>query len=210
MLENVKINPMLYVLFKQIRWTKSERTPENAVRRQECLEPVAVYVPPGSGAETDTAFLLKELFYVQSDDLISEVRNRRAPGGRKEMPDIGGFRSVPLDTHPIRDIGILKQDNCYQIRWFDSGAGNVRRRGGNEDFRKRGTEFCGDPYRLNETAFILREGQGGMIRWNNRFSSYHGWWYEEYRAYFVSTIRPDSNMFLRDWDFRYEQMALLH
>ncbi len=101
------------------------------------------------------------------------------------------------------------EENRYRIRWFDSGRGSIRRRGGNEDFLKRGARFSGEPNRLNETAFILKPGQSGTVCCNNRFSSWHGQWYEEYRIYFVSAVRPDRNMFVREPDFRYEQLAVL-
>lgn len=60
---------------------------------------------------------------------------------------------------------------------------------------------------MNETAFVLEEGQSGVIRWNNRFSSYHGQWYEQYQAFFVNTDTIEPKVFNRDYDYEYQQLA---
>ena len=101
----------------------------------------------------------------------------------------------------VPNIEILKEGNIYRIKWSDDGKGNVRRRGGNEDFRKKGAKLSGYPNVLNETAFVLENGQSGIVRWNNRFSSYHGQWYEQYQVFFVNTVTLDSKVFIRDYDF---------
>lgn len=196
---------MLCVLFVEIRWTKQDRNPQSASGRREWLKPVAVTVNHSSCIYPDNSCLLKKIFYVQNNDQIRMLPCRSEKQTAVESPD--GFEIITPGSVSIPDIEILREENCHRIRWFDSGAGNVRRRGGNEDFLKRGARFSGEPNRLNETAFRLRIGQKGMVSWNNRFSSYHGQWYKEYRAYFVSTDQPDSCMFLENYDFRYEQMA---
>ncbi len=60
---------------------------------------------------------------------------------------------------------------------------------------------------LNETAFVLDEGQSGIVRWNNRFTSYHGQYYEQYQAFFVNVDTFDQKVFIRDYDFEYQQLA---
>ncbi|MCR4650888.1 MAG: hypothetical protein K5662_03945 [Lachnospiraceae bacterium] len=108
---------------------------------------------------------------------------------------------------PIPNIEILKEGEAYRIKWFDDGMGNVKRRGGNEDFRKKGTRFSRYANVLNETAFVLNEGQSGIMRWNNRFTSYHGQYYEQYQAFFVNVDTFDQKVFIRDYDFEYQQLA---
>lgn len=55
----------------------------------------------------------------------------------------------------------------YRIKWYDNGEGMPRRRGGNEDLYKKGFKYTGKPNTLNETAFVLQEGQAvkTCIRW---------------------------------------------
>lgn len=196
---------MLFVLFIRLRWTKQDRNPQSSSQRRECLKPVAVAAVHQSAVYPHDSYFLKKILYVQNKEQISRFPDNSQKQNQVISPD--GFEIITLGSLSIPDIEILREENDYRIRWFDSGAGNVRRHGGNEDFMKRGARFSGDPNRLNETAFSLNNGQSGMVSWNNRFSSCHGQWYEEYRTYFVNTDQPDSNMFFRKCDFRYEQMA---
>ena len=112
-----------------------------------------------------------------------------------------------LDKINVPNIEVIKEDNGYRIKWFDDGKGNVRRRGGNEDFGKKGKKLSGSPNVLNETAFVLEAGQAGIVRWNNRFTSYHGQWYEQYQVFFVKTDSLDHDIFIRDYDYEYQQLA---
>ena len=114
---------------------------------------------------------------------------------------------VILKDLDLPNIEIIQDGLTYRIKWFDNGDGKVRRRGGNEDFGKKGTKLSGYPNTLNETAFVLDLGQSGIIKWNNRFSSYHGQWYEQYQVYLVNAESIESNIFIRDYDFEYEQLA---
>lgn len=67
--------------------------------------------------------------------------------------------------------------------------------------------MAGEPNKLNETTFILEEHQSGKIKWNNRFTFYHGQWYEQYHIYLVNTEQIHENIFVREYDFSYQQMA---
>ena len=205
---------MLFVLFKSIQWTKDQRTPEYGSRRQEFLKPDTAVLNQKpdliyNRAESEGHCILKEILCYQKGGDILPAPYRLKPQTSQKIPDRTSFSLIPLEEVMIPDIEILPEENRYRIRWFDSGRGSIRRRGGNEDFLKRGARFSGEPNRLNETAFILKPGQSGTVCCNNRFSSWHGQWYEEYRIYFVSAVRPDRNMFVREPDFRYEQLAVL-
>lgn len=100
-----------------------------------------------------------------------------------------------------------EQNNCYRIKWFDNGCGMPRRRGGNEDFGKKGHKLAGQPNVLNETAFILEEGKAGVLKYNYRCSYYDGQWYKCYYVYVVNEKVLTQEIFLRDYDYEYNQLA---
>ena len=117
----------------------------------------------------------------------------------------GAFYS--LEKVQIPCIEIVEEQESYRIRWFDDGTGNIRRRGGNEDLYRAGAKFTGKPNLRNETAFVLREGESGVVRFNNRYTSYEGQCYKQYVVYFVNTVKLSTDEFLREYDFSYNQLA---
>lgn len=185
---------MLMILFIQIKWYKEDRNPQSSVERKKYLKPI----------------MLRELHSISEKDDVCFVRMNYTQNGKGVFEgDKNGIIEGDADCMNIQvpNIEILKEGNIYRIKWFDDGKGNVRRRGGNEDFRKKGAKLSGYPNVLNETAFVLENGQSGIVRWNNRFSSYHGQWYEQYQAFFVNADSVDLQVFIRDYDFDYQQLA---
>lgn len=185
---------MLMILLIQIKWYKEDRNPQGSLVRKKYLKPV----------------ILRDLHGISEKDDIYLVRMNYTQKGKGvfEGDRNGIIESEPnLDNIQLPNIELIKEENAYRIKWFDDGKGKVRRRGGNENFRKKGTKLSGYPNVLNETVFVLEEGQAGIVRWNNRFSSYHGQWYEQYQAFFVNTHTIDSKVFIRDYDFEYHQLA---
>ena len=185
---------MLMIQFIKIKWYKEDRTPQGSLVRRQYFRPC----------------VLKDLHSISEDDDICLVRMNYTQKGKDVLAEDknGSIESYAnLDIISIPNIKLIKEDNAFRIKWFDDESGNVRRRGGNEDFRKKGTKLSGYPNVLNETAFVLEEGQSGIVRWNNRFSSYHGQWYEQYQAFFVNTDTIEPKVFNRDYDYEYQQLA---
>ena len=185
---------MLIILLIQINWNKEDRNPQGSLERKKYLKPVILRDLHSISEKADVC--LARMYYTQKGKDVFEGDKNGIIENDTNLADI----HVP-------NIEILKEDNVYRIKWFDDGKGNVRRRGGNEDFRKKGAKLSGYPNVLNETAFVLENGQSGIVRWNNRFSSYHGQWYEQYQAFFVNTDSVDPQVFMRDYDFDYQQLA---
>lgn len=108
-------------------------------------------------------------------------------------------------------IEIIQEDNnVYRIKWFDSGMGLPRRKGGNEDLYRKGTRMYGKPNTLNETAFILKEGESGILKYNYRCTYIDGGHY--YKCYYVYIVNEKvfgQNVFLRSYDYEYNQLASL-
>lgn len=193
---------MLFILLQEILWYKKDRTPQGSVIRRQYLKPVRV-----EEAQIDPA----------GDEVILWTRSYTQDGN--EMQEEKGLYKNPLVRGRLAirrnglertadNIEILKEGDAYRIRWFESGEGRVRRHGGNEDFDRNWQRLIReDPGLLCETAFVLKKGESGIMRWNNRFASYSGQWYRQYQAYFIHTDSMDRRMFIRDYDYTYEQLA---
>lgn len=67
----------------------------------------------------------------------------------------------------------------------------------------------GQPNTLNETAFILEEGKAGVLRYNTRCVSFEDQWYEYYYVYMVHTNILTQDIFLRTYDYEYNQLTYL-
>ena len=188
---------MLTILFIQMRWYKEDRKPQSSVLRRKFFNPAVLNDFP-EVPEGDCVFI-KTLNYTQRGNQISE--------GKTFANDIALNGCVLLKDLELPNIEITHENDKYRVSWFDSGQGNVRRRGGNKDFGIKGRRLAGCPNTLNETAFILDKGEAGIIRWNNRFSSYRGQWYEQYQAYFVNTNNLNKRVFIREYNHEYQQLA---
>lgn len=117
---------MLMILLIQIKWYKEDRNPHGSLVRREYLKPV----------------ILRDSHCVDEKDDVCFVRMNYTQKGKGVFEgDQNGIivSDVNVDDIQIPNIEIIKEDNAYRIKWFDDGKGNVRRRGGNEDFRKKGT-----------------------------------------------------------------------
>lgn len=181
---------MLCILYLSISWTKADRNLQGSLIRKQYIKPYPVdtySVPFNDGLVFRT-----DLHYVQNGDKMNLEKS-----------------NVVLDLQKIdiRNIGIEKEEDSYRIKWHEETVGDVNRRGGNEDYGRKGASLRSYPNRLNETAFVLSPGQSGVISWNNRFTSYYGQKYEQYQAYFINTNSIDVNMFVREYDFEYKQLA---
>ncbi len=223
---------MLAILQIKMEWTKESRTPAGSVMRQKYYEPLKTEEDvPLLG----TGIFMKICDYSQQDGKIlcaSEpygLPNRQPKHTTAVQPFMGRdehtqkmayLRSqtikrekgafYPTDKISIPGVEIIEEaDQCWRIRWFDNGRGMPRRRGGNEDFGKKGSRLAGQPSTLNETAFILRKGDSGILKYNYRLTSYNGQWYECYYIYMVNTDILCRDVFLRKYDYEYSQLAYL-
>ncbi len=221
---------MLAILSIEMEWLKENRTPAGAIQRQKYFAPVKIEdVVNLSG---DGIFVKKCKFYQRGDSVFSSVESAdrldeilyekdrgKAFAGSDEYEqkmarkrkdavakDKGAFYNI--DKLDIPCITVVEEpDNRYCIKWFDNGKGMPRRRGGNEDFGKKGARLAGQPNVLNETAFVLTEGQAGLLKFNYRKAYYSGQWYECYYVYVVNAKELSRDVFMREYDFEYDQLA---
>lgn len=222
---------MLAILQIKMYWTKENRTSDGARRRQQYYAPVLI--EPDVPLAGDGIFV-KKCYYTQDGTQILcaaeasrqlDARLRREYAGvpfsssdehEQKMArcrndhirrDLGSFFDIGRVDIPCVQI-IEEPDLCYRVKWFDDRRhGMPKRRGGNEDFRVKGTRLAGQPNTLNETAFILRPGESGILKYNYRYACYDGQWYECYYVYVVNTDRLSHDVFIRNYTYTYDQLA---
>lgn len=221
---------MLAVLLIEMTWFKEDRTPNGASIRKKYDKPVRI--EDGINLIGNGIFYKKCCYFQHGDCVLSEddvscrpdkelyetnsgkaftgaqERELRRAGqrGQRVRQDKGSFYSLEKIDVPCVTIS-EEADKCYRIRWYDDGRGRPRRRGGNEDLYKKGAKLAGQPNTLNETAFILEEEKVGLLRYNYRYTSYDGQWYKYYCVYAVNAKVLTQDIFIRDYDYEYLQMA---
>lgn len=221
---------MLAILLIEMKWSKESRTPNGALQRQKFYKPVRI--EDGVNLSGDGIFVKKCHYYqcgntITSDVEVSDNLDRRlyemgkgkaftesdereqrmaVLRAKSVQKDKGSF--CKIEDHDIPCVMVNEEaNNCYRIKWSDSEYAMPRRRGGNEDFYHKGTKLAGQPNRLNETAFILEEGKAGLLKYNYRYSSYHGQWYKCYYVYVVNEKILTQDIFMREYDYEYNQLA---
>lgn len=221
---------MLAILYIKMQWSKQNRTPAGSRQRQEYYKPIMI--EPDVTLSGEGIFLKKCNYLQQGEEIlydvdVSELLDRQLNEehigtpftGREENEqkmaqyrnrrirrNKGAFLSADKLAIPCIEI-IEEAGQCYRIKWFDDGRGMPKRRGGNEDLYVKGAKLSGRVNTLNETAFILRVGESGVLKYNYRLTSYDGQWYECYYVYVVNTPKLSPNIFIRDYTYTYNQLA---
>lgn len=218
---------MLAVLYIKMIWYKDNRTLEGSLMRKQYFEPVmiendvslqgnGVFLKTCAYHQSGNEIIAGIDVYMAENEKLSQKEKEKIVINEQEHHLKGQWKEclqrekgsfIPLEKIILPCIEIVGEEDCYRIKWFDDGLGCIRRRGGNEDFRKKSAKLSGQPNTLNETAFKICDGQSGRVRWNNRYASYHGQWYEQYQLYFVNTSGLTRDIFVRKYDYSYEQMV---
>ena len=221
---------MLAILMIEMKWYKQDRTPAGAVLRQPYYMPKKI----DEGVSlSGTGVFYKQCYYCQEGEIIlpnedmkkeqeeleykknkgkaftgSDEKQMRLEflGEKRRKKEQGFFYTINQLNIPCLTIN-EEGENSYRVKWYDSMIGKPRRRGGNEDFGKKGTRFAGQPNLLNETAFILAEGESGVLKYNYRCAYYEGQWYKCYYVYIVNEKELTHTIFLRNYDYEYNQLA---
>ena len=181
---------MLCILYLTVTWTKNDRNPKGSLVRKQYIKPYPV--DTFSVSPEDDDIFLTELHYEQHGTEMN-LQNSRG--------------TFALNEINFRNIAIEQEDDSYRIKWHEDEIGDVRRRGGNEDFKRKGARLRSYPNLMNETAFVLKPGQAGSVCWNNRYTSYYGQKSLHYQIYYINTDSLDVDMFIRDYDYEYKQLA---
>lgn len=221
---------MLAVLLIEMKWLKENRSPAGAAQRQKYYRPLKIeddvdlagegvflkkcqYFQEGNSVFCDAGVCTKSDEKMQEqekgkpftagDECRHKMARLRNQGINQEK---GAFYAVNELEIPCITVS-EEQNNRIRIKWFDSGEGMPRRRGGNEDLYKRGAKLAGKPNVCNETAFVLEQGQSGVLKYNYRYTFYSGQWYKCYYVYAVNAKVLTRDIFIRNYDFEYNQLA---
>lgn len=222
---------MLAILLIQMEWTKKERNPESAIQRQKYFQPVkmeddvklsgeGVFYKECSYYQNQTQIkssleiseqLEQELYkkekgkaFTQNDEYEHRIAFKRQNCIKRHK---GAFYNIDKLELPYIKLEFEPNHNTYHIKWFDARIGKPYRRGGNEDFNKKGTKLAGIPNLLNETAFILKEEEAGILKYNYRTVYFSDPWYKCYYVYVVHTKELTPDTFIRNYQYEYNQLA---
>lgn len=226
---------MLAIQLIEMKWFKESRNPAGAEQRAPYLQPeviapeVSLICPEGAEqrvflqrrsylqyggavatAEENIALSEQRLYKAGQHQPFTgsdEYTQRQIAKAKEQVrKDKGAFYELSKLQLPCLTI-TEEYDNVYRIKWYDSGEGMPRRRGGNEDLYRKGAKLAGKANTLNETAFVLREGQAGVLKYNYRYTYYDGQWYKCYYVYVVNTARLCRETFIRSYEYEYNQLA---
>lgn len=221
---------MLGILLIEMMWLKENRTQAGAIQRQKYYKPVRVENEidlSGEGVFYKICSYCQRGESVYSDAEVVDRLNKQLYEKGKRKPFTGSdeqkHKWAVLKTqnmlkdkgsfYKLEDIDIpcitISEETAdrYRVKWFDQGWGMPRRRGGNEDLYVKGAKLEGQPNVLNETAFILEQGQSGLLKFNYRYTSYHGQYYKCYYVYVVNEEIMTQDTFIRQYDYEYNQLA---
>lgn len=233
---------MLMLAIQQIKisWSKNSRDSQSVEKRKELFFPSLVEWDKQQNTK-DIFLSSRECFYLseRETDFWHDYNKKQNLYRRNKKNDIntfeiinftpeffqkmtdpkivckGSFYSIDeINKNHIPCIRIVQQENCYRVKWFSQTGLFTKpfRRGGNEDSYNPDSELYMQLNTLNETAFVLSEGQSGEIRYNFRLvdcdEGIHK--YAEYHIYIVSTKQLTKDVFVRDYDYLYKQLAKLY
>ena len=217
---------MLAIQKVKIVWYKKDRTPEGAAERQKYLGPFKIkdsVCLDGDGIFINHCDFVQDRKVYDYDYYFFEMSGFDAENSpvpydsfRRNLLHNREYRAVKdgsfTDDPKIPSIIVTQEDGAYRIKWHSlvncNNCYRPIRRGHNEDFNDRRSHFHGMNVTC-ETAFILEQGDSGVIDYNYRYSheSQH---YERYCVYFVNTDKLDHNTFTKaDYKYKYDQTAVL-
>ena len=191
-----------------LTWQKEERGAVCAAARREFPE----------------AYLLENTSFV---DAITVYRHDFYQKGTefKRLEDLTPKARIAhtywLQTYSaIQDLNFtnlsfqMAEDDIEVTFFYDQNrSGRPFRRGHNKDFNNPQSPLCGRDC-LNETAFALKQGQYGRIKWNERRTdSDDGIWY--YKLHIINLLYLSERKTSRDifmskiLDYEYRQISAL-
>lgn len=213
---------MLVVQEIVTEWHKNERGGESAEARSRFL-----YAAPieGKPCLSDECIFDYKRFY-------QKERNFYTPDEYDRLMGFGVARRLPKRTYEspvklsqlkVRNVSFVivenqnenesETENSVEVSFsYDLQInGKPARRGHNKDYNNIDSRLYGKDI-LNETAFVLKEGQKGRIMYNGRFTDYDTgqWWYEQTAVNIanISFGNFTSNIFLdSEFDYMYNQLA---
>ena len=194
-------------------WYKSERGGECAEARSKF--PYTALIE-GKPSVSDECLFDYIRFYQRGSKFYTAAEYDELMGYGGRMSFKRAYEPpVKLSQLKGRNISFNQTENGVETGFcYDPQInGKPCRRGHNKDYNNTESSFYGKDI-LNETAFVLREGQKGRIMYNGRFSDYDTgqWWYEQTAVNIANVSFEDyhNDIFLdMKFDFIYNKLAYL-
>lgn len=182
---------MIAIQYINMKWTKENRTPQSAVERKQYFVPVETV--PSVNIDNNEVFL-QTVKYEQLADGVQKTEDDCV--FLPKLKDI----AVPC-------IKVIQRDDCYEIVWYSLGMNYKPERKGVHRYRIESSNFDNQELRC-DTAFFLKKGEAGVLKYNYRYTSYYGQHYEQFLIYVINTDKLEQNSFIRaDYNKTYMEMA---
>lgn len=216
---------MLAIQEIHISWFKSDRSPEGANERKKYIHPKELNPPLKTEESTYfinvhdflqlgkvySTFEAFDKFYANQQSDHTESAESKRIRLLERNKSIARMNGQFTDSIHIPGIIIQKEDNTFRIKWHSLEKQyeyHPIRNGHNEDYNNPASGFFGKNI-LCETAFILKDGESGMIDYNYR-CTYEEQHYERFVLYFVNTSSLSTTTFTEaDYKYKYDQTAIL-
>ncbi len=205
---------MLAVQETVIVWHKSDKGGDSAKARSRFVFSMPIENKP---VVTDECVYGYQRFYQKGvnfytseeyDELMGFTSTKILPKRTYEPP-------VKLPQLKVKNLTFTQTEKDIEIGFsYDPQInGKHARFGHNKDYSNTESRFYGKDI-LNETAFVLKEGQKGRIMYNGRFTDIDTgqWWYEQTAVNIANIPFEDfhKDIFLNsEFDFTYSKLAYL-
>lgn len=221
---------MLLIQKVDLTWNKDERGAENARARRR-FPLTYLWDKPISGNVA-----VQDLSFFQRGEDFLDAFHMMCQGMENSLPSLGftrdqiqqeiDERALWMKRHQfqcyqsVKDLKLtnLSVQSCpdgFQVSFFydEHRSGMPYRRGHNQYYQDIRSSFCQKDC-INETAFILMQGQYGRILWNERNTDYDtGEWYYQLHVYNMFYLEDKSfraDIFVVNQpNFEYRQLAQL-
>lgn len=195
-------------------WNKNERGGENSRARKNYIFKMPIEKIPSKSDQClydkHRLYQRDKKFYTPSEYYKLLGQKIRFYGKREYEPP------VLISQLKVKNVSLDESEGGVEVSFsYDPQInGSPSRKGHNKDYDNTHSRFYGKDI-LNETAFVLKEGQKGQIMYNGRFSDYDTgqWWYEQTAVNIavVSFEKYSKGVFLSsEVDFYYKQLAHLN
>ena len=205
---------MLAVQKTTVEWHKSDKGGEAAQVRNRFIFAAPIEHFP---LAADECVYDHCCFYQKGETLYTSQEYDRVMGfdSTRCFPKRTYEPPVKISQLKVKNISFTETEEGFEIGFcYDPQInGKPPRLGHNRDYNNTESRFYGKDI-LNETAFVLKEGQKGRIMYNGRFTDIDTgqWWYEQ-TAVNIANIPFEAfhkDIFLEgEFDLTYSSLAFL-
>ena len=182
---------MIAIQYINMRWTKENRNPQSAVERKQYFIPVETT----ASANIDG-----------SEVFMQTVKYEQTPEGIYKTEDTCKYLTKLKDIN-VPGIKVIKREDSHEVVWYSLAMNYKPERKGVHRYRIENSQYD-DPELRCDTAFYLKEGESGVLKYNYRYVSSYGQHYEQFLVYVINTDKLEPDSFINAvYDKSYIEMA---